>query len=684
VLRGTEENAMKRERHRDAIVWLLLAGAGVSWGAGCGKAGRNPGAVGDGTAGSAAAGGADDSAAGHPGAGASSGAAGTSGNTAGGSDGGASAAAGAAAVADAGAAAEAGAGAGGGPAVLPECDEGLKSLELGAATDITLVRAFSAGSLLSLKTPAAAGTPAALMDLCLVKLNIGPGNPGPATAPSTSRGIGVEIWLPSRARWNGRYQALGNGGFAGGPDVSSLDAIGAYRPGLAAFFEAGEKGFVTSINDGGHAGVDASFALLPDGKLNQVLLADFAERATHRVAEATKALIEHFYGRPAEYSYFNGCSEGGREGLMEAQRHPDDFDGILVGAPALYFDRLNMSALWPQIVTRVELGAPMADAKLVAATAAANAACSKALTGQPDGYITDPGACRYDPTTDAALLCVAAGGTNTQASCLSLAEAKVVRKIWYGPTADAAAPAPDPATDNGRAPLGALQNGQLWYGIERGTRLAGHPVWGGLAALLAPPLGPETAALALQNPALAPPTFMNATGNGANQWQTLGYAGYLEAFEAARDRLGPLLATDDPDLSAFAARGGRLLIWHGTGDSLISPHGTLRYYEAVAQQAGGYAEAQQYARFYLGPGFDHCFLASVAGTNPPAPGQDGDPGLGLFPKLIDWVEQGRAPDQLAARSGPDDSPLRARPWCLYPKRLKYVSGDVNTGNFACE
>jgi feruloyl esterase len=661
---------MKRERHHEAVVCLLLAAASTSVAAACGDEKRHGSEPAGGNAG--AGGAAEPATAGSGGSQSGTAGAGGTANPAGGDGGGAS-------TADAGEA-----GSGGAPAALPDCDEDLKSLELGPDTTITLVHAFSAGSALVLTTPVPDDPPITPVDLCVVKLNIGPGNAGPSSAPSTSAGIGVEIWLPTRERWNGRYQALGNGGLAGGSDVSSLTALGAMRPGPNAAFEAGDRGYVTSINDGGHTNFDGSFAMLPDGTLNEVLLADFADRATHEMAQSTKALIEKFYGKAPEFSYFNGCSEGGREGLMEVQRHPTDFDGLLVGAPALHFDRLNVSALWPQVVMRVDLGGPIAKEKLLAATAAANAACSKALTGQPDGYITDPTDCRYDPTTDTTLLCAAAGGTNATAACLTLAEAKAINKIWYGPTNDGAAPAPNPSTDNGRAPHGALATGQLWFGINRGTALVGHPIWDGQAGQEASPIGPVTAALALGDPTIAPIGFTNASGNGADHWKTLGYAGFVAAFEAAHDPIGRMLATDDPDLSAFAARGGRLLVWHGTGDSLISPQGTVRYYEAVVAQAGGYTEAQRFARFYLGPGFDHCFMASVPGTNPPAPGEEGDPGIGLFPKLIEWVEEGTPPDQLAARSAPDVTPVRSRPWCLYPKRLKYVSGDVNAGTFTCE
>jgi Tannase and feruloyl esterase len=338
--------------------------------------------------------------------------------------------------------------------------------------------------------------------------------------------------------------------------------------------------------------------------------------------------------------------------------------------------------LWPQVVMQVDLGGPMAAPKLAAVTAAANAACGSALTGQPDGYISDPTSCRYDPTKDAALLCLAAGGTNATEACLSLVEATAVNKIWYGPTATGAVPAP--ATDNGRGPKGALAAQQLWFGPERGTLLSGQIIWDGLAGAQVP-LGPtQIVALALLDPAFADPSFMNASGNGQNAWKTIGYAGtnsFAKVFSAAQQRLG---GSDDPDLTAFAARGGRLVMWHGTSDSLIPPQGSVHYYEALSKNAGGYAEAQTFARLYLAPGFDHCFLPGQPGTHPPFPGGVGDPGNGLMEVLQTWLEGKQIPDDVPATSEQDATPVRKRPWCAYPKKLKYLSGDVDTGTFECE
>jgi feruloyl esterase len=574
-----------------------------------------------------------------------------------------------------------GAGDGGGASLA--CDDGLKALDLGPGAKVTLVKLFKAGSLLTLTTPAAPDAPDTAVDLCFVKVLVGPGNPGPVNAPSTSAGIGIEVFLPTRANWNARYQAFGSGGLSGGPEFTSLTAIGALtRPGDHGL--ATQAGYVVSLNDGGHAIPFGSFGMNPDGTFNETLFKDFAERASHEMVLKAKALTRAFYGKNAAHSYWNGCSQGGREGLMELQRHPEDVDAALIGAPAVSLDRLALAELWPAIVMQQDLGARLAKPKLALVTAAANKACSAALTGTADGYVTDPSACRYDPTIDAAILCAAAGGTNATAACLTKAEATAVNKMWYGPTDDGAVPSP--ATDNGRAPLGALAPHQLWFGLERGTLLADQFIWDGLAGDLPFGIGTDFAALVLGDPAIAQPVFMNATGNGLDHWKLIGYSGAMSfpaVFEASRQKLGPLIASDDPDLSAFAARGGKLLMWHGTADTLIPPQSTVRYYESVAAKAGGYAAAQRVARLYLAPGIDHCFHAGVPGTNPTAPGGMVEgPSLPMFDVLKTWVEGGPAPDDLAATTAAGVTPARARPWCLYPKKLKHAGGEP--GTFSCE
>jgi Tannase and feruloyl esterase len=562
----------------------------------------------------------------------------------------------------------------------PACNDELKTLDVGAGATITLVKAFKRGDPLSLGQVQGAPMTASA-DMCLVKLIVGPGNPGPADAPSTSAGIGIEVWLPTPASWNQRYQAIGGGGWQGGPEFTSLTAIGSIVEGAPPFAVIrATEGFATSTTDTGHGLFQTgAFAMNPDGSFNQTLFADFAERSVHEMVLETKALIAAYYGRPAKYSYWWGCSTGGRQGLMEAQRHPEDFDGVLAAAPAINWDRAVVAVVWPQIVMQQDLGGPMASAKLAAVTAAATAACGHALTGVDDGYISDPSACRYDPSKDQELLCVAAGGSSTSASCLTLAEANAINKIWFGPTTDGAAP--PPAMNNGWGAGAALGVGQLWYGLARGTPLDN------LAGASAFAIGTDQVALSLLDPSYAGPSFLNATGNGTDNWRTIGYTGPVSmsaVLAQSGQRFHDIIGTDDPDLSAFHARGGKLIMWHGTRDSLLFPQGSISYYERVAAQVGGYAATQQFARFYLAPGVDHCI---PVGVNAPFVGDIPDPGdqsgTTLASLLEGWVENGKAPEQLTATSLPGFTPVRTRPWCLYPTKLTYVSGDVNTGTFTC-
>lgn len=566
------------------------------------------------------------------------------------------------------------------PAATPVCDDGLKSLDLGSGATITLVKAFKSGEALSLASPAGAGSVTARADVCLVKMIVGPGSPGPVGAPSTSAGIGIEVMLPAPAAWNERYQAFGGGGLEGGPDITSLSAIGLTSMHPTAVSSAMD-GFVVSITDAGHS-VEMSeglFYVNPDGSFNETLFRDFAERAVHEMTLKAKALVRAFYGKEAKFSYWNGCSSGGREGLMEVRHHPEDFDGVLAGAPAINGDK-PAARIWPQIVMQQDLGGPIPRAKLDAVTAAAIAACDLALTGQADGYVSDPSACRYDPALDQSLLCGSDGGSNATAACLTRAEANAINKIWYGPTADGTVPAP--AADNGYDSRGTLAPNQLWFGISRGALLAGHPYWDGLAGAAPPQMG--LVALALGDASFAAP--------GSDKWKTIGYTGptsFADVFAAYQRFFADLMIREaDPDIHAFRDRGGKLLMWHGTADSLIFPPGSINYYESVSAFVGGYTEAQRFARFYLAPGVDHCFFASVSGTNPPAPGGHlGDPdtpNVGLIEVLQRWVENDEVPEQIAATSAAGVTPVRTRPWCPYPKKLHYVGGDVNTGSFSCE
>ena len=319
-----------------------------------------------------------------------------------------------------------------------------------ANTTVTLVKAFKKGDPLALSgTPATPAPPVALNDMCLVKLTIGPGNPGPAGALSTSSGIHVEVWLPSPAKWNGRIHNITLGGFGGNAIIGNTTLI---TTGTAPFLTgvtwgiAMNEGAVSAVNDGGHADPagTGSFAMNPDGTINSTLWTDVSTRATHEMTLKTKALVKAYYLTAQSFSYVDGCSGGGRQGFAEAQNFPDDYDGILAGAPSIAQTRFFPADLYPGFVQLKDLGSytALTAGQLALVSGAAVSACDTTLTGQHDGYIADPTRCTYDPTTDPSVLCTSSGGTNTTANCVSTAQANTFNKAWYGPTSDGTAPAP--------------------------------------------------------------------------------------------------------------------------------------------------------------------------------------------------------------------------------------------------
>lgn len=558
------------------------------------------------------------------------------------------------------------------PPTLLACDDTMKSrFQPDGQTTVLLVKSFRKGEPILLSGSATAATPLAANDICLVKLNVGPGNPGPADAPSTSPGIGIEVWLPATANWNNRIHVLGGGGWAGGAQ-RSLTAIGD----ASAAAIAGVEGAVSATTDTGHvsnaASPGGSFAINPDGTINTVLWRDFAERSLHEMAVKTKALARAYYGRDARYAYWDGFSTGGRQGMKEAQAHPEDFDGILAGAPAMNWSKFQTSQLYMQLAQLRDLGANMTPGQLNLVSNAAIAACD-VVGGQHLGYIPDPDQCRYDPTTDIEVLCPASGGVNTSLECVSTAQANVVNKMWYGITRDGGVPAP--ATDNGNAP--ALATNQLWYGLTRGTSLLGL---GGPTPFA---ISTDWVAIELQNPTIGGPQLINATGNGANGWRLLGYAQLANAFErgVALDPAFGYINTDNPDLGKFRDRGARLLSYHGLADPLIFPQGTVHYYERVLAQMGGLAAVQSFYRLYLVPGMGHGFSNGTANpaASVPLPTRDQ-----LYAALTDWVEKGTAPGTLTAQTAPNAPAPRSRPLCLYPLKAVYTSGDPNlAASYTC-
>lgn len=560
------------------------------------------------------------------------------------------------------------------PAALA-CDDSMKTaFKPDADTSVLLVKSFKQGDPLLLSGTATAQTPVATKDMCLVKLLVGPGNPGPADAPSTSAGIGIEVWLPAKENWNDRIHNLGGGGWQGGVHTSTTAIANTMTAAVA-----GNEGAVSSHTDTGHAvSGTGAFAMNPDGTINQALWTDFSRRALHEQAVKTKALTVAYYGKAPRYSYWEGGSTGGRQGLKLAQAHPDDYDGMIVNYPAINWTKFITAELYPQIVYQRDLGGtPLSADQLALMGNAAIASCGN-VGGRNLGYILDPSSCRYDPAKDASVLCSGVAGdgvtgTSTSAACVNLVQARAMNKIWYGQTSDGSVP--DPAADNGwaLAPTGLHR----WYGLARGT----SP--GGLAGSNPFPIASDMVALELQDPTIATPSFVNATGNGANGWRSLSYAQLSNAWDRGVE-LQPQFGhinTDNPDLSAFAGRGGKMLTWHGLNDELIPAQGTLNYYDRVATQMGGLGAVQDFWKLYMVPGQGH---GSPNGTTNRdavipvvAPGQ-------MYALLTAWVEQGTAPDQVTLQTPASAPAQKSRPICVHPKKVTFTSGDPDVAaSYTC-
>ena len=553
-----------------------------------------------------------------------------------------------------------------------------------ANTTVLLVKAFKMGDSLALAgTPASPAPPVAANDLCLVKLNVGPGNPGPVGAPSTSPGIGIEVWLPTTVNWNQKIHNLGGGGWAGG-NQGSLTLIG--NTGGAA--TAGTEGSVVGSTDTGHAiGGTGSFAMNPDGSINPTLWQDFAERSLHELAVKTKALASAYYLKTQTFAYWDGCSTGGRQGYKIIQNSPTDYNGYLVGAPAFNWTKFITTELYPQIVYQRDLGGtPLTAAQLAQVSAKAVSTCD-VVGGQHLGYIPDPQQCTYDPAKDAAALCtgtVGTGGvvgTNSAPECVSLVQAQAMNKIWFGQTPDGTVP--DPAADNGFN--ANLTDGQLWYGLSRGASL------GGLAGPNPFSIASDMVALELQNSTLATPSFINATGNGANGYKNLTYGQLANAFDQGI-ALQPFFGninTDNADLTAAKAAGVKILQYHGSADVLIPTTNSINYYTRVGNLDGGYAKTQAYDRLFLIPGMGHCAgvgtAQGTAGVSPaitnsnfpmPAAGQ-------LFSTMTAWVENGTAPASVTVQSADASA---SQLLCPYPQKATYSGSGAITAaaSYTCK
>jgi Tannase and feruloyl esterase len=454
-------------------------------------------------------------------------------------------------------------------------------------------------------------------------------DPGNATTPASCRvtatsthppsgdQIRIDVWLPI-STWNSRFQGTGGGGFSGGGPGS---LPGPLRAGYAA-----------GATDTGHVGGSGSFALTPQGRLNWTLIRDNAHVGIHEMTVVGKALTEAFYGTPPRYSYFNGCSTGGRQGLSEAQRYPADYDGILAGAPAINWHKLHPAQLWGPLVM-LESGNVVPQCKFAAATAAAVVACDT-IDEVADGVIEDPERCKYDP---AALV-----GTSTACGTITDADADVIRRIWEGPR--------------------RLDGSFLWYGLTRGASFGGLSNTGGT------PLEPRPFFITLE-------WFRYWLKMDPSwDWRTTSFEEYEQLFDQSVEEFGTVIGTDNPDLSAFRERDGKILMWHGQADPLIYPQGSIDYFQRV-QRLLGEGRTDRFLRLFMAPGVGHC-----GGGVGPAP-------TGQLEALVKWVEEGVAPDTLTAVStDANGNVVRSRPLCAYPLVARYTGNGStdDAANFRCK
>jgi feruloyl esterase len=422
--------------------------------------------------------------------------------------------------------------------------------------------------------------------------------------PSSDSDIKVEVWLPSDG-WNGKFQAVGNGGWAG---VISYTAMA----------DAVRHRYASASTDTGHVGARGTFALGHPEKL-----IDFAWRSEHEMTVQAKAVIRAFYGTAPKLSYWNGCSTGGRQGLKEAQKFPDDYDGIVAGAPA---NRTAIS-LWIADAVLKDPASYIPPAKYPAIHEAALAACD-ARDGLKDRLIDDPSTCSFDPKM---LLCAGEDGPG----CLTAPQVKAAKQIY--------SPAVNPRTGK-----------QLFASLVPGTELG----WGAQAQ------GPEPAANIYDQ-------YRYVVFKDANwDWKTFDFD-----RDVARGDLPENLVMNatDPDMKAFFSRGGKLLLYHGWSDPQVPTLNTIAYFKSVVEAMGGASNASKSVRLFLAPGMGHCG------------GGEGPNAFDKLGALERWVEQDQAPEVLIASHSTGARVDRTRPLCPYPQVARYKgSGSIDdASNFVC-
>ncbi|KAE8133580.1 Tannase/feruloyl esterase [Aspergillus pseudotamarii] len=443
------------------------------------------------------------------------------------------------------------------------------------------------------------------------------------THPERKDAIHVTIWLPLED-WNHRLQGSGGSGYA----ARSEDAV------LAA---AVAQKYTALATDGGHEvnGFSSeSWSLDKAGNLNMALLEDFAYIALNDAAIIGKQVASSFYGQALRFSYWNGCSTGGRQGLMLAQRYPTAYNGILAAAPGVNWPSFVVSQFWPQFVMN-QLRTWPAPCVTDAITAAAITECD-GIDGVLDGVISLPDLCDFDPHSlvNTVVDCEGENVTITENDAL------VVQSTWEGPVAS---------------------NGSfLWYGLEKGTPLSMEE--SSLVYTKCSGLNCTGAPFPISADWISRFVLRNPSANLAD----LDHETFDEIFARSKQDFDAIMGTNNPDLSSFKRAGGKIITWHGLSDQLIPPKGTEQYYKEVQKKDPSVSD---FYRLFKAPGVHHC------------EGGDGPVPIDPLARVVDWVERGIVPNTLDAVSA---SGLR-RKLCPYPLSPVYKSGDINGAEgYECE
>jgi feruloyl esterase len=506
------------------------------------------------------------------------------------------------------------------PPSAPEC-EALAGLKL-ADTTITSSKVVPAGPF----TPPGArgggrGNPPQLPSFCQVH---------GVLKPTPTSNIQFEVWLPAD-NWNGKLQVVGNGGLAG--TIS--------YPAMAT---ALREGFATASTDTGHTSAESAA-----WQQDRERLIDYSYRGLHLTTVDAKAIVDKYYTEQAKKSYYTGCSTGGKQGLMEAQRYPADFDGILAGDAANFWTHQMASEVWNGVVTSTP-ETTLPKEKLQLLQDATIAACD-ALDGAKDGLVSDPKRCKFDP---AKLQCAGADGP----MCLTAAQVGAVKKLYEGPT--------NPRTGKKLYP-GFYPGGEMGWAANT---VINHDKKSGVSSY----------------------DFWGFAFFKKGDWPYPVFD-FDKNVQRADEDLAPITNATDPNLEEFRKLGHKLIYYHGAADPLIPAQNGVDYFETVVAVEKSLSQAQSFYRAFLVPGLYHCAGGPGPigfGTSQPAPASQRDADHDALKALERWVEQGAAPAKIIGTKYVDGDPAKGvalqRPLCPYPQVAMYNgSGEMkDAASFTCK